>query len=485
MLSRIALLVLVLALSAPWVQAASPKPDVRLLIDNSGSMIKSDPDNMRATALTLIVRLLPEGSRAGVWLFGDKVTPLVSHRLVDDAWRAEALAAIAQIDNSGQRTNIPAALDAVLNQGLRLDPRFRTNVVLLTDGRVDVSPSPMANAKATEELLQRRAPAFGATGVPIHTIALSDDADWDVLQTLARTTRASADKAQSAEQLTAIYLEVLDRVAPPERVPMEGSSFSIDDRVSEFTALAFLQRGDAQTRLVSPGGTVYDADSKAKNISWFGADQFSVVTVREPEAGTWRLEAASDAHLQVTVISDLGLAVEPLPGSVPVGQVVELAVSVNEQDKPITDPEVLKLLTVQALITTPTNDTVTIKLSDAARSTSGEYRVPLNLFDQAGRYQILVQALGKTLARELPLSMDVYQAPATAEEITTRDQDFGTASLRKPVLYGAVGLFVLILLLLLNARRRSKKRLAQWQKRVNAAANDDTMPGFSADDDRN
>lgn len=475
-------LFLILALVPVATQAASPKPDVRLLIDNSGSMIQSDPDNMRATALTLIVRLLPEGARAGVWLFGDNVTPLVSHRAVDDAWREEALAAISQIDNSGQRTDIPAALDAVITQGLRLNPEFRTSVVLLTDGRVDVSPSPMANAKATEELLRQRAPSLGATGVPVHTIALSDDADWDVLQSLARTTGASADKAESAEQLTAIYLDVLDRIAPPERVPMEGSSFVIDDRVSEFTALAFAQNGSTETQLISPDGNVYDINTREDNIAWYGAKQYSVITVREPEAGTWRLEAASDARLQVTVISDLTLSAEPLPGSVPLGQTVELVVSVLERDKPITAPDVLALFNLQVLVTTPAGDTVTVTLNEDTPPANSEYRVPLNVFDQPGRYHILVQALGKTLARELPLSLDVYEVVATAPEITTRDQDFGTASLRRPVLYGAVGIFVFVLLLLLNARYRSKKRLAQWQQRVNAINTDDTGAGFSARD---
>ena len=52
------------------VSESGLKPDVRLLIDISGSMKQSDPENLRAPALDLIVRLLPEGSRAGVWIFG-------------------------------------------------------------------------------------------------------------------------------------------------------------------------------------------------------------------------------------------------------------------------------------------------------------------------------------------------------------------------------------------------------------------------------
>ncbi len=115
------------------------KPDLRLLIDISGSMKAADPDNLRAPALELMVRLLPEGAKAGVWLFGEDVQLLVPHRVVDAQCKAQALAAISEIDNSGLRTNIPAALAAATYDFDRLDPSYRTSIVLLTDGKVDVA----------------------------------------------------------------------------------------------------------------------------------------------------------------------------------------------------------------------------------------------------------------------------------------------------------------------------------------------------------
>ena len=45
-------------------------PDVRLVIDVSGSMKQNDPNNLRQPAVELLVQLLPEGSKAGVWTFG-------------------------------------------------------------------------------------------------------------------------------------------------------------------------------------------------------------------------------------------------------------------------------------------------------------------------------------------------------------------------------------------------------------------------------
>ena len=86
--------------AADAASAVELKPDVRLLIDISGSMKDSDPLNLRAPAVELIVQMLPEGARAGIWIFGEGVSPLVDHGEVDKAWRDEAERAIKAIDNT-------------------------------------------------------------------------------------------------------------------------------------------------------------------------------------------------------------------------------------------------------------------------------------------------------------------------------------------------------------------------------------------------
>ena len=50
--------------------------DVRIIVDISGSMKDTDPDNLRQPAVRLLARLLPEGASAGVWTFGQYVNML-------------------------------------------------------------------------------------------------------------------------------------------------------------------------------------------------------------------------------------------------------------------------------------------------------------------------------------------------------------------------------------------------------------------------
>jgi hypothetical protein len=440
-------------------------PDVRLLIDISGSMKQSDPDNLRAPALDLIVRLLPEGSRAGVWIFGEEVELLVPHRVIDDEWRQQAQQAVSAIDNSGQRTNIPAALAAATYDLDRMDPAFRTSIVLLTDGKVDVAESPMTNAKAASNVLTKVAPELGATGIPVHTIALSEEADWVFLRSLAQNTAGLAEKAQSASELTAIFLQSLEMVAPTARVPVQGKVFQIDDSVDEFTALVFFDDESARVGLVSPAGDRYTPSASPEGVEWFSNRQFALVTVHDPLPGDWRLIAPKGATTRVTVISDLRLDVDPLPNSLPAGRHAELGLSLRENGEVLTDPEVLGLFALSVHIQGPRGGEIVIDVSrDYPIPEDGEYRITVPPFEEPGRYQILARLTAQTLQRELPMYVDVIATPAKST-LVTRGDDLPEDDLGAP-LFG-LGAIILVLgaLAYLILRRRKRRKLDLWHRR--------------------
>ena len=441
------------------------KPDVRLLIDISGSMKQSDPENLRAPALDLIVRLLPEGSRAGVWIFGEDVELLVEHRVIDEAWRASAQRAVANIDNSGQRTNIPGALKAVTYDLGGMDGSYRTSIVLLTDGKVDVSDSPMANASAAKSLLDSIAPELGATGIPVHTIALSDEADWDFLRSLAVETNGIAEKAETAGELTEIFLQSLEMVAPTARVPIGDNGFEIDDSVTEFTVLVFLENGEATLALIDPSGQRYEAGMENEGVEWFRNRKFALVTVSSPQQGTWQLVAPGGTTTRVTVISDLRLEVDPLPNSLPGGRQTELGLRLLEHGRTLTDPDVLELFTISVEITGPDGATALIDVSaQYAVPADGEYRVAIPAFQLPGRYQLMARVRGETLQRELPMYVEVM-ASDVQSKISTRGEQLPEESLESIALNVGVVLVVAILALLWFLRRRRKRRMALWERR--------------------
>jgi hypothetical protein len=465
------------------------KPDVRLLIDISGSMKTSDPENLRVPAVELIVRLLPNGARAGIWLFGEDVQILVEHRVVDDSWREQALQAVADIDSSGLRTNIPAALEAATYDLEQMNPGYRTSIVLLTDGKVDLSESPMANATAARNLLSDKAPELGAIGIPVHVIALSVEADWKFLRSLAQLTGGMAEKAESPAELSSIYLRNLESAAPMERVPVNRRSFTIDDSVNEFTALMFHSHVDtAKVALVAPDGTQYRPEEPAQGVEWFISGQFAMVTFSAPPAGEYRFEAPAGASLRVSVISDLHIDLDPPPGSLPTGKRAELGLRLRDKGEVITDPEILGLFAFTLEIHDPDGQKKVINISSRYElPEDGEYRVRVPAMDKAGRYQLMIRLKSETVRRKLPIYIDVY-SPAGAGGITTRPGGYKENSLLIPGIIMAVLVFLVVIVALFIRRRRARRRLALWQERArdpdSAITGEFVISGLSAEQDQ-
>jgi hypothetical protein len=454
-------------LISPLTMAQNPiagHPDVRILIDISGSMKSSDPTNLRAPALELLVRLLPPGSKAGVWLFGDGVRTLMPHVVIDDAWRERAVASVRAIDNSGQRTNIPAAVEAALYDLNRLDPGYRTSVVLLTDGKVDVSSSAIANVNAARSMLEQRAPILGETGVPVHTIALSNDADWGFLRRLAESTRGLAEKAESADSLTRVFLQALEMVAPTARVPIEGGQFQIDAGVEQLTALIFYGNEErTKISLIDPDNRSLEADVNGNGVQWFSNEKFSLVTVDAPRPGLWRLVAPRSDENRITVVSDLSIDVDPLPNSLPLDTPAELGIRLLDRKGVISDKALIEAFSITLRILQPDGNSESIKVSERYEAPSnGEYRVAVPPFSSSGVHKLTVRVEALELVRELPMFVDVQASPEAARVVTKNDEALRTEGLPwwiYPLVSGVVGLSLLVWVARSIQERRRRQRI--------------------------
>jgi uncharacterized protein with von Willebrand factor type A (vWA) domain len=165
--------------------------DFRVVIDVSGSMKKTDPQNLRVPALKLINGLIPSGSRAGVWIFGKYVDMAVKWGEVNDSWRQRADLGADKIHSNALLTNIESALARARVGWDKPDPGRKRILLLLTDGKVDVSKDPAKNEKSRNQVLTASLQALKKAGAEVHSIALSDATDEVLLRQLALETGGS------------------------------------------------------------------------------------------------------------------------------------------------------------------------------------------------------------------------------------------------------------------------------------------------------
>ncbi len=400
----------------------SALPDIRLVIDISGSMKQNDPDNLRQPAVELLLQLLPAGSKAGIWTFGQQVNMLVPHKPVTAQWRQEAGTRTSGIQSVGLYTNIGEALEKAAYDRDRKDSRYRTSIILLTDGMVDIDRETEVNQLERRRIVEEVLPAIADAGYRIHTVALSDNADRELMDKLSVATDGIAATAHSPDDLMRIFLKAFDAAAPSEQVPLEGSRFLIDSSIREFTALVFHEGGTQSTTLTGPDKRTYRAGVTGDNIKWYHSEDYDLITVAQPLEGEWRIDTPSDRldpESRVTVISNLNLRVAPMPHNLFVGDGGTLIFQLDEKGKTITRPEFLSLLTSNVeLVGGKKQDS--IWQNDSRASTppaDGIYEVSLPPFESAGSHQLTLLIDGKSFTRKFTHSFNVHPQIAPPEVV--------------------------------------------------------------------
>jgi uncharacterized protein (TIGR03503 family) len=384
------------------VSAEEAKPDVRVIIDISGSMKQNDPQNLRRPALELLVRLFPEDSKAGVWTFGQWVNMLVKHKVVDEQWRQDALQQAQKINSVALHTNIPAALEKAVDDIAGLDTAYKTSLILLTDGMVDVSKDEIENAAARENILNNLLPRLAEAGVTIHTVSLSHNADKELMERLAVESGGLSAVAETAEDLTRIFLQAFDASAPAEELPLEDNSFLVDSSVEEFTALIFRKNGSPQAVLVGPDEKRYSRDTQDADVKWFSQQNYDLITVKRPYEGEWNVLADLEPNSRITVVSDLSLHLERLPINHYVNDKPVLSGSLQEKGVVVTRSELLSLVDVTVNVVRESDQQHwTFSLTDdTPASGEGDFSTRLSMLESSGSYRIEMIADGKTFRRQ-------------------------------------------------------------------------------------
>ncbi len=278
-----------LSLQAAPVQVDAA--DARILIDISGSMRQNDPKNLRRPALRLLVGLLPDEARAGVWTFGQYVNMQVPLGQVDEAWRERARTGAAKIGSPGQFTNIEEVLKRAIADWEGASRVYQRHLILLTDGMVDISKSPGKNRISRQRIIDELVPKLKGYGAKVHTIALSERADHELMKILSNESGGWYEQVNDAEQLQRIFLRIFEKVGRPDTIPLTDNKFLVDSSIEELTLLIFRKDGAEPTQTIMPSGQQFGTKEAPENVVWHHDEGYDLLTIADPEVvsgGCWQ-----------------------------------------------------------------------------------------------------------------------------------------------------------------------------------------------------
>ncbi len=404
--ARIFFILCTLVMSSSGI-AAAKNNDIRIVIDVSGSMKKTDPANLRVSAMKLLNGLIPQGSKAGVWTFGRYVDMTVKWGKVDAKWRKLADLGAEEIHSNALFTNIESALDRAARGWDKSDPSTRRNLILLTDGRVDISKSVDKNAKSREAILNKSIKHLKKAGARVQAIALSDDADEVLLRRIALETGGSFEIASTASDLQKIFFKMFERATAPDTVRINDNQFKVDSSIKEMTLLVFRKPGSKSTKIFSPDGHRYSARKRGKSI-WRSDEGYDLITIKKPAKGLWSIDADIDPDSRLMVVTDLGLNLADLPVNVLPGQELNIVAALYNKDKQISKNSFLRFVEFSIKHSDANGVETGNKLKHSRdRSRKGQYLYDFDGGFEEGIHSIVVTADSRTFSRSKRVDLNV------------------------------------------------------------------------------
>ncbi|MBK8989884.1 MAG: VWA domain-containing protein [Chloroflexi bacterium] len=312
-----------------------PRPlHVWLLIDNSNSMyemggVGSDPDLLRLDAARLFLTYLGVDEpalihQAGVIFFGSEAHVAVPlSRLTNDAQRAALLTEIVTPTRLGWTDHL-TALQLAQAEIERAEGDGRSVIVLLTDGKPELSGSPLpVDAADYRDALQAQSDQFRQAGVPLFLILLANEATdndrtiagvWQPLwQSMSQATPPGRFfTARSAADLPDIYHRIVVALTGRESEGVVLST-TVSDMVVETLSVPsglvqltlVISKSDPAQKVTIETATGETLTPDSPLVRRAGQSQETpeeVWVVDQPVAGNWtvRIEGAG----QVTIWQD-------------------------------------------------------------------------------------------------------------------------------------------------------------------------------------
>ncbi|MGR9106121.1 MAG: FHA domain-containing protein [Gammaproteobacteria bacterium] len=187
--------------------------DVVLVLDNSGSMKGNDPGFLIKKAVTGFAESLNQESMLAIVVFDTNAKTILNLTKVSTSGFADLLGrALDHIDYSGQRTDIPGGLERALHElQTNGSPNADSVVVFLTDGIVDLG-SRAKNTERSRFLHEVLLPELKKEGIHVYGVALSQDADMQLVQGLSSETEGSYHPVMKASELLQAFQKINSRI---------------------------------------------------------------------------------------------------------------------------------------------------------------------------------------------------------------------------------------------------------------------------------
>lgn len=345
--------------------------NVVYVLDNSGSMEETDPDNMRYAAVSLFNSLLAnDGNFVGGVVFSDSVKMQHSVQEVTSASdKRNLMNKITSTEIKGW-TNIGQALltaEDMLAENGNCDQD--SVILLLTDGNTE-----MGTKDETNTSLENKAAAIQIArdkGIRIYSICLNADGinsntlNPQEMQQIADATGGGYIEVTS-DDLTDAFKKFYEMIYSTNAKVIINGTLNADGVLSkdfdipaagveEVNIIIDSEQSLSEIKLTQPDGTVLEG-SKIDDIM-IVSDSYSVIKIMLPQGGKWNIYAkgSPNTSINISMMFNASLSVsagiENLQETYEIGDKLRLKTVLTTSGTVATNPDVVKDYKINAIVT--------------------------------------------------------------------------------------------------------------------------------------
>jgi von Willebrand factor type A domain len=392
--------------------------DFILLLDSSGSMLLTDPEDLRKEGAKLFVNLLGPNDRLAIISFDKDANLKLS--LTSKNQETEIFTTLDKLNSKGEYSDIYKGLDFTYHYLAKESENNRNkSVILISDGKLEtesnLNNTSTENTNTKDKTLKKIIDKFNEQEITIFSLAFSDKADIKLLKNISEGTKGLSFYAPSPKEIHESYAKLLLASKRPQIIPNTEAKYFIDELVSEATFYVTKEKGSS-VFFLTPENKKIDEFIQDQNIKWFNGSHFVIVTITEPKAGEWQVVGGDTQNGYVTVLTELKLFTSwpnTIYSSSPIPLIVELREGIKR----------LKLLGMNSLIdyafqVTPSDEVAEPilegKLNDVGENgdelaADGRFSSYLKLVKK-GRYLLKVRAQSPTFEREQDIPFEVRKS---------------------------------------------------------------------------
>ena len=186
--------------------------DVMLVLDNSGSMKKNDPNFLVTEAIKEFISQKNENTRVGIIIFDGKAQLKVSLTVASFANRETILSSIEEINYKGQYTDFPAAIERAIYE-LKDNGRSDStkSIIFMTDGIVDTGDA-SRDIEKSKWMREDLAADAADNEIKVFGIAFTESADFQLIQSISQQTKGKYFRALVAEDLKSVFQQINEAI---------------------------------------------------------------------------------------------------------------------------------------------------------------------------------------------------------------------------------------------------------------------------------